>query len=497
MKQHDEGRKGWPPAPAHIDRRVFLRTGAAVAAGVIPGASLFGALGCEAAPEPLTAARGGSTTGPVAAGPVRELRLAAEPGEVEVGPFGVYRTWLYNGQFPGPEIRVREGERLRVTLENRLPEPTTIHWHGVPVPNPMDGVPGVTQQAVARWSEFVYEYAAEPAGSYMYHSHVQLQIDRGLLGALVIEERTPHVTYDREYTLVLDDFLPGEPALDEGGGMMGGMMGGRGGMQDMRDVPDYRAFLINGRPPADPAALAVRRGERLRLRLINPSGATVFRVALAGHRLRVIHSDGRPVSPVEVDALLIGPGERYDVLVEASNPGAWNLIAASVNAGKGAARAVVRYAGTAGPAPVESDLPAGIRGGRLLALGDLSSLESVDEATSAPDREFDLVLSGGMMMARGWSIDGQRHPDAAPLGIREGERVRVRLTNMSMAIHPMHLHGHFFRVGGAIKDTVLVPPHMGRVTFDFTADNPGDWFFHCHNLYHMEKGMVRVFTYEG
>ena len=494
MTQRDER---LPLAAARLDRRVFLRTGAAVVAGVIPGASLLGALGCDAVPEPLAAAGGGSTKGAAASGPVRALRLAAEPGEVEVGPLGVYRTWLYNGRFPGPEIRVRESERLRVTLENRLPEATTIHWHGVPVPNPMDGVPGITQKPVLRGSEFVYEFAAEPAGSYMYHSHVGLQIDRGLLGALVIEERSPHVAYDREYTLVLDDFLAGAPALDEDGGMMGGMMGGRGGMQGMRDVPRYRAFLVNGRPPADPVALEVRSGERVRLRLINPSGATVFRVALAGHRLRVTHGDGQPVSPVEVDALLIGPGERYDVLVEASNPGVWNLTAASVNAGPGAARAVVRYAGTAGPAPAEGDLPAGIHGGRLLALSDLFSVESTGEAARAPDRMFDLVLSGGMMMASGWSIDGERYPDAEPLGIREGERVRVRLTNMSMAIHPMHLHGHFFRIGGAIKDTVLVPPHMGRVTFEFTADNPGDWFFHCHNLYHMEKGMVRVFTYDG
>lgn len=497
MKQHDDWSEESPLAAVRVDRRLFLRTGAAFAAGVIPGASLLGAIGCEARPEPVITAGSESMPGRAASGPVRDLRLTAAPAEVEVGPFGAYRTWVYNGQFPGSEIRVREGERLRIILENRLPEATTIHWHGVPVPNPMDGVPGVTQEAVARGSEFAYEYAAEPAGSYMYHSHVQLQIDRGLLGALVIEERTPHVAHDREYVLVLDDFLADEPTLDDDGGMMGGMMRGRGGTQDMRDVPDYRAFLVNGRPPADPAALEVRRGERIRLRLLNPSGATVFRVALGGHRLRVTHSDGRPVAPVEVDALLIGPGERYDVLVEASNPGVWNLTAASVNAGAGAARAVVRYAGTAGQGPVESELPEGIRGGRLLTLSDLSSVESTGDPARAPDREFDLLLSGGMMMARGWSIDRQRYPDAAPLGIHHGERVRVRLTNMSMAIHPMHLHGHFFRVGGAVKDTVLVPPHMGRVTFEFTADNPGDWLFHCHNLYHMEKGMARVFTYEG
>ncbi|MGH7475696.1 MAG: multicopper oxidase domain-containing protein [Longimicrobiales bacterium] len=99
------------------------------------------------------------------------------------------------------------------------------------------------------------------------------------------------------------------------------------------------------------------------------------------------------------------------------------------------------------------------------------------------------------MMSSGWMIDGQRWPDADPLEVHEGERVRVRLTNMSMMVHPMHLHGHFFRVGNALKETVIVPPHMGSLSFDFTADNPGDWFFHCHNLYHMEAGMARVFHY--
>ncbi|MGH7458155.1 MAG: multicopper oxidase family protein [Longimicrobiaceae bacterium] len=433
-------------------------------------------------------------------GPARDIRLVAGVGEVEVGPGQVYRTWLYNGEFPGPAIRVREGERLRVTLENQLPEETTIHWHGVPVPNPMDGVPNVTQEPVAPGGAFVYDYLAEPAGNYMYHSHVGLQIDRGLLGPLVIEERTPHVEYDREYTLVLDDFLPGEPEPMEGGGMMGGMMGDRergGMMRGMRDVPEYAAFLVNGRPPADPPTFEISRGERVRLRLMNPSGATVYRVALAGHRVLVTHSDGRPVRPVEVDALLIGPGERYDVTVEANNPGIWNLMAASVNAGSGAARAVIRYSGASGPAPGEGQVPDGIRGGRLLTLEDLHSVETTGGSSGPADRTFDFTLSGGMMMSNAWTIDGQAYPDAEPLPIREGERVRVNMTNMSMAIHPMHLHGHFFRVRDTLKDTVLVPPHMGRVSFEFTADNPGDWFFHCHNLYHMESGMARVFTYKG
>jgi FtsP/CotA-like multicopper oxidase with cupredoxin domain len=258
--------------------------------------------------------------------------------------------------------------------------------------------------------------------------------------------------------------------------------------------PEYAAFLVNGRPPADPAVFEVTRGERVRLRLLNLGSATTFRIAIAGHPMTVTHTDGRPVRPVQVDALLIGMGERYDVVVHANHPGIWTVAAASVEGGTASARAVLRYTGTTRATPADGEVPSGLRGGRLLSLADLVSIEAAGTPERAPDRTFDLTLSGGMMSSA-WIINGQAYPDAEPFAIREGERVRVRMTNMSMAIHPMHLHGHFFRVGEALKDTVLVPPHMGRVTFEFCADNPGDWFFHCHNLYHMESGMARVFRY--
>ena len=483
-----EGNENDPAPDSTIDRRRFLRTGTAALAALAAPGSLLSLAGCGNAEQDsrggrqILASSGGTSL------PARELRLVAEVGQADLGPLGAYETWLYNRRFPGEEIRVGEGERLRVVLENRLPEPTTVHWHGVPVPNAMDGVPGVTQEAVAPRERFVYEYVAEPAGSYMYHSHVALQLDRGLLGPLIIEERSPHVEYDREYTILLDDLLIGEPRLVEGRGSMMMGMGSAG--------PQYDAFLINGRPPADPAVLDVRGGERVRLRLINPASQTTFRVALAGHRMRVIHADSRPVEPFEVDAVQIGMGERYDVIVEANNPGAWNLIGSSIERQRGSARAVFRYADAAATSPPAGQMPEGISGGRILSVDDLTGIEPEARDDRAPDRTFDLTLSS-RMMSDGWFIDGQAFPEAEPLDIHEGERVRVRMTNRSMMIHPMHLHGHFFRVGDALKETVLVPPHMGQVTFDFTADNPGDWLFHCHNLYHMEAGMARVFRYAG
>jgi multicopper oxidase len=498
-----------------LTRREFVRTAgtAGLALGLLPGLTrLVACAGGDA-----STARAGTYAARYAdalrraraAGQAVELRRVAAPGAVEVGPGQVYRTWLYDGAFPGPEIRVREGERLRVALQNCLPEPTTIHWHGVPLPNAMDGVPGVTQEPVAPSASFVYDFVAEPAGTYMYHSHVGHQLDRGLVGPLIIEERTPNVSYDRDYVLVLDDWLPSAPtpALARASGgmqtmrdMMRDMMGDRRGMMGqgmpLRDParPEYAALLVNGKSPADPPAFEVRRGERVRLRFINLASATTFRVALAGHRLTVTHADGRPVEHVTVDAVVLGMGERYDAVVEADNPGIWTLAAASVLGDPPPAEAVIRYADARAARPA-GGLPDGLTVGRLLDIADLVALER-EGAPPAPDRSFDLTLSWGMMMTPDeWSIDGQRYPGAEPLPIRAGERVRVSMGNMSPIHHPMHLHGHFFRVGRARKDTVLVPAHMGRVTFEFTADNPGDWFFHCHNLYHMEAGMARVFRY--
>lgn len=481
-----------------ITRRRFLTL---TGAGIVSTRALVG--------------RAFAAEGPVAGTP-HDLRRVPQRTEIDLGPLGRRTVWTYDGQFPGREIRVREGDRIRVVVQNELPEPTTIHWHGVPVPNAMDGVPGLTQAPIAPGASFTYEFGARPAGSYLYHSHQGLQIDRGLVGALVIEERSPHLRYDRDYTLVLDDLLPGDPpeiasaqpGRSRRGGMMGdgmmgrGMMGGTGGgmmggggMGSMMSlgIPEYLALLINGRPPADPATFEVKQGERVRLRFVNPSGATTYRVAIAGHRMTVSHADGRPVKPVEVDALEIGMGERYDVIVEARNPGTWVIAAAPIQGAPKAARAILRYAGARRTRAAVGE-PEGLRRGKLLAIDDLEAIEP-DDAAARVDRELDLVLAGGMMMSTAWTISGQAYPDADPIEIHRGERVRFRMRNMGMGVHPMHLHGHFFRVGRAWKDTVLVPPHMGEASFQFRADNPGRWAFHCHNAYHMEMGMMREVRY--
>jgi|CXWL01.1.fsa_nt_gi FtsP/CotA-like multicopper oxidase with cupredoxin domain len=452
-----------------LDRRDLLRGGILT----------LGALGTSAL-RPLLALGDGSGYGrdTTSSSFSADLERLAATGRVSVGGGVLYDSWFYDGAYPAPEIRIREGEVLRVTLANELPEPTTIHWHGIPLPNPMDGVPEVTQPPVAPGSSFVYEFRAAPAGSYLYHSHFGLQLDRGLTGPLIVEEVTSHISWDREYTVFLDDFLPGEPRPLAGG--MG--MGGR--------TPPYTGLLINGKLPAAAPVFWVRRGERVRMRLINGASATTFRVALSGHRLEVTHVDGRPVEPVIVDSVTLGMGERADVIVTANRPGAWALVAAPLEVQAPAARAVVRYRGARGGGGVSSQIPEGLRGGRQLGLDDLISIELEPGPTPPADTELDLRLAGGMMTSS-WTINGQAYPNAEPIDLQLSERAEFRMFNQSNMRHPMHLHGHFFRVGRALKDTVSVLP-MERLSISFAADNPGNWLFHCHNAYHMEAGMARV-----
>ncbi|WP_423984733.1 multicopper oxidase family protein [Haladaptatus sp.] len=421
-----------------------------------------------------------------------QTTLTASPGTVSPASSSA-QNWLYNGSFPGSELRATEGDIVRVDLQNRLPTETTVHWHGLPVPNSMDGVPNVTQHPIQPDETFSYKFRAEPAGTYFFHSHVGLQLDRGLSAPLVIEEKSPHVEYDREYTVVFDDYLTHAPEPLEGSSSGGGGMGGMGGggmggmMGDQR--PPYAGLLVNGRLPEDPATFDVKEGERVRLRFINSSSATAFRVGIAGHKLRISHTDGRPVDTVSVDSFVFGAGERYDAIVEATNPGAWEIRGEAVDGYEQPARAILQYENTPGSL-------AGLNSwGRTLQYSDLQAKQLPKQLRGSPDRTFDLTLSPEMGGSYGWLIDGQAYPDADPLQIREGEHVHVKMTNRSPVLHPMHLHGHFFRVGDAMKDTVIVPGHMGSVTFDFLANNPGNWLFHCHNLYHLESGMARVVEY--
>ena len=473
-----------------LTRREFLGlAGLGVAAlggcGVLPGAG-----------------RGSLPSAPGAAGTGRIRTYSLEASTLDFHLDGrIVRTWGYNGIAPGPEIRVAEGDTLRIRVKNELPADTTIHWHGLPVPNAMDGVPDVTQPPIRPGDDFTYEFVVPTVGTYLYHSHAGLQLDRGLYGPLIVEPRRGSLAYDREHVLLLDDWLDGLSGRNPEAALAGlQRSGGMGGMSS--GTMDYPRYLVNGRTADDPETLIVRRGEQVRMRLINAAAETVFRFSVAGHSLTVTHADGQSVEPVEIDTLRIGMGERYDVLFQTDNPGVWQIAAAPENK-SGIARALLRYGESRGTSPPPPGHYPSELGGKLLSYADLlvAGRESFpsEGLLGGLDRSHHVTLSGGMGDYV-WAIDGQRYPDADTLIVREGEWVQVTLRNMSMMAHPMHLHGHFFQVRngtgrGPFKDTVLVEPHMGELTFDFVADNPGNWFFHCHNAYHMESEMARVVSY--
>jgi FtsP/CotA-like multicopper oxidase with cupredoxin domain len=499
-----------------ISRRHLLQG----AAGVAGALTLGGLAACS---------RTGTTVLPTAAAvaaaegarhvPGRRVvsaRLTPRPVTVNLGG-RVLQTWAYGDSVPGPLLRATAGDLLRVTVDNRLPAETSVHWHGIAVRNDMDGVPGITQRPINAGGSFEYAFTAPDPGTYFYHPHSGVQLDRGLYGALIVDDPAEPGRYDEEWVVVLDDWLDGTGrtpdqvlsrlrvgqnesghSTDNRSGMNGGMGGMAGMGTEMQSAIlggagdiTYPYYLVNGKTPDAPATLSAKPGARVRIRIINAGSDTAFRLALSGHQMTVTHSDGFPVTPVTTDAVMIGMGERYDVTVSLRD-GVFALVA-SAEGKNGQGLAVVRTgSGRTPPADVH---PAQLD--RRVLLGtDLAVVEQVALPAGSVDREHDVALSGSMATYR-WTINGKTFPDADPLIVKQGERVRLNFLNRSMMFHPMHLHGHSFalREGGARKDTVIVRP-MQTVSVDLDADNPGQWATHCHNIYHAEAGMMTTLSYE-
>lgn len=462
-----------------------------------------------------------------ASGEVRDYQLTVGRTRWELEPGKVVEAYAYNGRVPGPELRVTEGDTLRVRVTNQLGEPTTIHWHGVELPVGMDGVPQLSQEPIPPGGAFTYEFVALPAGTRWYHAHFNelAQQGGGLVGALIIEPRqSPGPAPDREYVLVAGEWVTGTEAAHQpatptpstpstsggtGGTMgrdgMGGMMGGQGmsgtgGMSGMMGSgsgrPLFDTFAVNGKAYPHTPPLLVRQGERVRLRLINAGSIETQALALAGHRLTITHSDGNPLArPLEVEAVILGVGERADVEFLADNPGRWQLRGLlQRHAEQGLAVDVVYEGYDADPVrtfPPETRF-------RFARYADFAG----PPRPAGPDRSYDLTLSGGMMGSDAWTINGRTYPYTEHLSVQPGERVRLKLFNMSMEDHPMHLHGHTFQlvaiggrpVEGPLKDTLNVR-HMEQYEIEFVANNPGVWLFHCHNLVHMGGGLMAEVHY--
>lgn len=488
-------------AEAGISRRALL-------AGCLSVAATAALAGCSGSGGTDPAARRFAAASSLSPSPGQRLVdrvLAPRPVTLDLGGVTV-DTWAYDDQLPGPLIRATAGDLVRVRVDNQLPAETTVHWHGIRLRNLADGVPGLTQDPIAAGASYTYEFTVPDPGTYFFHPHVGVQLDRGLYAPLIVDDPADRGDYDHEWVVVLDDWLDGlgrtpddvlaeltEGATGMGHGAMGmgGMgMGGMGSppFGDAGDVT-YPHFLVNGRLPTAPDALRAQPGQRIRIRLINAASDTIFGVALAEHRLTVTHTDGFPVRPREVSALYLGMGERYDVTVTVGD-GVFPLVATPF--GKdGQARALLRTG--PGRAPDAAVRPRELEGPILLG-SDLEPAESARLSDRPIDNTLPLHLSG-QMAPYAWAINGAPYGRNEPLRVSDGDRVRLAVTNMTMMTHPVHVHGHTFALpSGLRKDTVLVPP-MGRVGLDLDADNPGRWMVHCHNIYHAEAGMMIAMDY--
>ena len=442
--------------------------------------------------------------------PDYKLMLSAQ----ETDLFGhKIQSLLANGTWPGKTIHYRRGDHFRVLVENNLDQPTAIHWHGLVNPNLEDGVPYVTQAPIGPGYSVFYEFALKQAGTFWYHSHFGLQEQQGLVGPLIIEDPNEPHAYDEDVVVMLNDVtnIPVDDVIQR---IRKGSL--KVSIDDPYALPDgspfptdvpYVGYLLNGGTPSQPWTYSLKVGARARLRLINGSGSSVFRIAIDGVPLTLIAADGDRIEPIVVDNLMIGTAQRYDALVTLPESGSFTIHAAALGDDK-AALGVLHTPDVA---------PAANKGrssfvGKALRLSDLRAPYPTTPPPG-PRKTFEVILSWDM---RNYIWEMNEHVWPEPFATFAGEQaeetyydvalgdvVRFNFINKTSMAHPMHLHGHVFRVlsDGAdqthapLRDTVVVWPN-GKASIEFVANNPGKWFFHCHNVWHLAAGMAQAVRYK-
>lgn len=467
-----------------------------------------------------------STTKEMAVKTGNEFTITAKEAVNQFNKDTSLPVWTYDGSVPGSQLRVKQGEKLKVNLKNKLSEPVTIHWHGLPVPNNQDGIPGVTMNAVQPGETFTYEFTAAVPGTYWYHSHQDSvnQIDKGLYGTLIVEGNEEKA--DKDYTLVLDEWIsnPEMADMDMSEGSMAGMDHSGMDMGESRskeedtnsvdhsdmnmeghDMSMYDLYTINGKSGDSIPPLTVKEGERVKIRLVN-AGYMSHKIHLHGHKFKITSTDGQPInSPGELkDSLVeIAPGERYDLEFTADNPGTWLIESHDDNdAAKGMKAKIVYEGADAKKTSTEES--------KQLPVVDITKYGKNLPTAEKGQYDVEYTMDLGTAMSKEgmiYTINDQIYPQTEPLNVKEGDLVKVTLKNTSKADdHPMHLHGHFFQVlskngkpiegSPLMKDTLNLKPGEEYVVA-FKADNPGDWMFHCHDLHHAAAGMVTEVKYKG
>ena len=458
-------------------------------------------------------------------------------------------------QIPAPTIRANIGDTLRVTFNNYLDVTTSVHWHGVLLPASEDGVPYLNTQPISPGGYHTFEFPILHAGTYWYHSHTDLQIQKGIYGALVFSDLSKESVYqdevvifsdwtDEEAETVLDnlkqadDFyaLKKDTVYSWAGVLANGYPAiknrlnssfRRMGPVDLADV-GYDAFLVNGSEQAK-ILIEDENSEYVKLRMINGSTSSIFDVEYAGGPMQIISADGLEVKPIRVKRLRISTAETYDVLVPVHTGKSMELRATSFD-GTGFSSLYIgegkRVDAPAIPSPnlyimesgsMSMDMPTHSFDAsdqsppmmldheeviaHIMGYEALSSVSNTSLPHDQEWRDIELTLTGDMERYV-WSFNGKTASEDPQVWIRRGENVRFHLTNETMMHHPLHLHGHFFRVvnqygeKSPLKHTVNVPP-MESIVIEFNANETADWLFHCHNQFHMKAGMNRVVSYQG
>ncbi|WP_336962601.1 multicopper oxidase family protein [Sphingobium aquiterrae] len=424
--------------------------------------------------------------------PKDPIKLSIERTNLDLGGGVTVPTTTYGGTVPGPLLRMRAGQEVRVRVYNRSGEDELVHWHGLHVSSRMDGAEEEGSPVLKAGTVGDYAFVPRPAGTHWYHTHMMAHtnLDRGgysgQFGFLCVDDGSDPGDYDQEHFMAVHHW---NGRFHQMGRPVGNMM------------VDYAHATFNGLLPVAAAPIRVRQGQRVMFRFLNASATQNTRIALPGHHFTVVALDGTAVPrPTSVRVLELGVAERIDAVVEMNNPGIWQLGSVDPVERSAGLMQVVEYASQCGTPtwrePERFDWTY-----RLFA--------DAVAATPAPvDDIFPLVLSkdftppphmNGMDL---WRINGLSFPDTPTIKVREGGRYRFRLMNATREAHPVHFHRHSFEItaisgvptSGLIKDTVMLPVY-GSLDVDWTADNKGPSLFHCHQQVHMDAGLMQMVDY--
>jgi FtsP/CotA-like multicopper oxidase with cupredoxin domain len=428
-----------------------------------------------------------------------DYSIRIEPCTLEIGPGVTVKTLAYNGQVPGPTLRLREGVPVTIDVTNTSGSPDIVHWHGLAIDSLNDGAMEEGSLMISAGSKYRYKFTPKPAGTRWYHTHVpaydNLSIGTytGQFGFLLIEGKEEPARYDQEINLAIHHWEPSFVPMVE-------TMREQSSNSPLTTGSDvgYKYATIQSHMLGAGEPIRVKQGQRVLMRLLNASATENVVLALPGHTFKIIAMDGNPVpSPKSVEVLPLAVAERVDAIVEMNSPGVWVLGSTLPKAREMGLGIVVEYAGKTGkpvwkdPAPENWDYTQFADAVASPRTADETFVLTFRDNGPKPGSKFDT-----------WTINNKSWPDIDPLMVQEGKRYRLVFRNGSGDQHPMHLHRHTFEVtrigekqtSGLMKDVINVMP-LDTVAVDFVANNPGDTLMHCHQQLHMDYGFMQLIKY--